>query len=598
MFKHFLKVAGLLLAAACAASLSGCKGGPGDSATAAKVSDIAPAVSCSALATAALSPYSVVIKSASERTYAARSTAPAGSYCQVTGIVDPRTGVTNPTSGSNRYGDMFELQLPDRWSGRFLYQGGGGMDGVVVIAPRESNSTTYYVSRGFAVVASDAGHEGATPFDAGFGFDPQARIDYGYASIGAVTPVAKALIQAYYGKAPKYSYFVGASKGGNEALQAAQRYGDQFDGVVAGDPGLQLSKAAVAEAWNDQIFGQAAAAVTPGAVDASGNPLLWDSFSASDLTRVSHYIQSKCDALDGLTDHMIFNTAACAKQTFDFATLQCRGAKHAGCLIPAQVTTLDKFFAGVKGSAGRPLYASFPHDIDIMSPGWTIWMIGHHPGGGAARANNAINALIAPAAEGEIFAFPPQQHLNLFTASVDQLAKKNASSGIDPASGVHYPVPSDDFMAADSTDYAKLRAHHGKLIIYQGMSDPVFSANNLISYYTSVNAAYGGKAAGFARLFLVPGMNHVSGGDYTVDRFDYLGAIETWVEHGVAPDYMVGTPLTPAANHLPANLTRPICAYPDYARYNGSGDTNRYTSFTCTNASKHGATSGAGNSVP
>lgn len=587
MQNQFLKAPGwALMAALCAFTLSACGGGgsSGTSTSTASVSSFKPVESCAAMAKAALSPYSVVIQSATDVPYAATSTQPAGSYCQVMGIVDQRTGVTDPDSGTSTYGDSFELQLPDQWTGRFLYQGGGGVDGAIAIYPRESTSTTHYVAQGFAVVASDGGHHGATPFDAGFGFDPQARVDYGYASIGAVTPVAKALIQQFYSKAPKYSYFIGASKGGNEALQAAQRYGDQFNGIVAGDPGIDLSKAAVAEAWNDQIFGQAAAAIAPGAVDPAGNPLLWDSFSTSDLTLVSNYILNKCDALDGLADHLIFNTAACSRQSFDFSTLLCTGAKQDGCLIQAQVTTLDKFFAGVTGSGGNPLYASFPYDADIMSPGWAAWMIGFNPGASAAQVNNGLNALIAPSAEGEIFGFPPQQNLNIFSANIDQLAEQNAASGIDPTSGISYPVPSDDFMAADSTDYSKLLANNGKLIIYQGMSDPVFSANNIINYYKSLGAVYNGKAADFARLFLIPGMNHVSGGDYTVDGFDYLGAIEKWVEDGVAPTYMVGTPLTPTSSQLPANLTRPICAYPDYAQYNGSGDTNSYTSFTCANS--------------
>ncbi len=573
-----LKASGLmLLATAAAALLSACGGG---SASPTASAYIAPTASCATLAKVALAPYSVTIDTATEKSYAATQTTPAGGYCDVTGVVDPRTGVTDPDSGSNSYGDDFELQLPDQWSGRFLYLGGGGLDGAVVLTPRENNSTTYYVSQGFAVVASNGGHEGATPFDAGFGFDPQARLDYGYASIGEVTPVAKALVQDYYAQAPHYSYFIGASKGGNEALQAAQRYGDEFNGVVAGDPGMQLSKAAVAEAWNDQIFAQAASAVAPGAVDASGNPLLWDSFSTSDLTLVSNYILGKCDALDGLSDHLIFDTAACAAQTFDFTTLQCAGAKQNGCLIPPQITALNKFFAGATGSGGNPLYAPFPHDAGLMSPGWAAWTIGSNPG---ANVNDSLNALIAPSAEGEVFAFPPQQNLNLFTANLDQLAEENSASGIDPNSGISYPVSSNDFMAADSTDYSKLLANHGKLIIYQGMSDPVFSADNIITYYKSLRAIYGSSSQGFARLFLVPGMNHVSGGDDTVDGFDYVGAIEDWVEKGVAPAYMVATPLTPATSSLPAGLTRPLCAYPTYARYDGSGDVNSYTSFSCSN---------------
>ena len=499
-------------------------------------------------------------------------------HCVVRGEIAARTGVTNPDTGSNAYGTKFELRLPTAWNGRFFYQGGFGTDGVVLQAAGTLVGAieTPALQQGFAVVSSNGGHESSS-LQAGFGVDPQARIDVGYRSIGQVTPVAKSLIATYYGEPPHHSYFFGCSKGGQEAMQASQRYGDLFDGVVAGDPGFNLPRAALAEAWDTQAFAAAARALSPGSVDAHGDPLLYTSFSQSALRLVTDAVLQACDSLDGLQDHMIFNVAACEGE-FDPAALQCSGAPDDSCLAPVQVATLRTVFAGAMDSQGSALYPDWPYDSGIGSPGWATWKIGLPT---AAPVNTALNVTLGLSASRYLFATPPDPSLRQFTVDIDAFARAITATGTDPNTGVEYAASSVDFMTADSTALDAFKNHGGKLILYHGVSDAVFSMNDTVRYYDALSVAYGGSTPGFARLFLVQGMNHCFGGDYAVDRFDTLAPIVRWVEEGQAPDALQATPLSPSASLLPAGIRRPLCAYPGYAHYDGAGDVNSAASFRC-----------------
>ena len=505
--------------------------------------------------------------------------------CVIHGEIEARTGVTNPDTGSNAYGTRFELRLPTEWNGRFFYQGGFGTDGVVadaggvIVGSRQPPA----LQQGFAVVSSDGGHA-SSPLQAGFGVDPQARIDVGYRSIGQVTPVAKSIIAAYYGAPPHHSYFLGCSKGGQEAMQASQRYGDQFDGVVAGDPGFNLPRAALAEAWDTQAFAVAAQLVSPGAVDGDGNPLLSVSFSPAALQLVADGVLEACDALDGLQDHMIFNVAACAG-AFQLAALQCSGVPQDTCLAPAQVAALLKVFSGAKDSQRRPLYSDWPYDSGMASSGWALWKIGQPTG---AAVNNALNVTLGLSASRFLFNTPPDPGLSQFTVDIDAFARAITATGVDQTTGVAYPTSAVDFMTADSTALDAFKNHGGKLILYHGVSDPVFSANDTVRYYGDLTAAYGSSTRDFARLFLVPGMNHCFGGDYTVDSFDPLAPIVSWVEQQQAPDALLAEPLSPSTSRLPAGTRRPLCPYPDYARYDGTGDVNSAASFRCVTPPRPG----------
>lgn len=511
---------------------------------------------------------------------------PEPEHCEVNGEISPRTGVVDPDNGSDQYGVKFQLNLPTGWNGRFFYQGGGGGDGMIMpatgpITSQSSATQTPALWRGYAVVSTNGGHS-SIETKAGFGVDPQARVDYGYASIGKTTPVAKAIIAAYYGSAPAHSYFIGCSKGGQEAMQASQKYGDQFDGIVAGDPGYRLPYAAIAESYVTQTLAATAQQMRPHALDRNtGKPLLWAAFSQSDLDLVVHGVLKVCDALDGLSDNMILNPRACAGK-FDPATLQCARAKTASCLAPVQVDALKKMFAPLKDSQGKPVYADWPYDSGIASSGfeggWTNWRLGFH----GTRTNLAFNTTLAQSSTSYLFTTPPNPDLSVFDITVDDFLANINATGTDPTTGVDYSRSAVDFMVADSTDLDALKSHGGKLLIYHGQSDPVFSFDDTVAYVDRLTAAYGEQTPDFVRFFPVPGMNHCTGGDYATDSFDTLTAIVDWVEDDVAPDALVATSGHPSSSRLPAGLTRPLCAWPEVAQYDGHGDPDSAASFSCT----------------
>ncbi len=370
-------------------------------------------------------------------------------HCLVEGEINKHTG-----PDGNEYGDKFQLRLPDSWSGRFLFQAGGGLDGVVnpAVGPARPGFKSA-LARGYAVVSTDGGHEGKNPGDATFGADPQARADYQFRSTQLVAPVAKKIIAEYYGAPPHHSFMAGCSNGGREAMLAAQRYPELFDGIIAGDPAFDLTRAAIAEAW----FSVKMAQIAP--KNPHGMPLLSKAFSDADLKLVTNAVLKQCDDLDGLKDGLIDDPDGCH---FDPSMLQCKSAKEDGCLSADQVRALHETFAGPHDSSGHALYSDWPYDSGLAEPGWRIWILGN-------EQMPAINVLIYPQFVNHV-ALPPGDVpiQNPFSFDFDK----------DPAR----INKSADLIDADSTDLHSFRKHGGKLIFYTGMSDPVFSANDLIRY--------------------------------------------------------------------------------------------------------------------
>ena len=223
-------------------------------------------------------------------------------HCQVLGRMNQRTSAVD----GNTYAIGFEMRLPNAWNGRFFYQANGGLDGSVGTAAGGiggGGPLTNALQMGFAVISSDAGHAGSLgPF---FGIDPQARLDYGYNAVGQLTPMAKAAIATAYGKGPDRSYIGGCSNGGRHVLVATSRYPDLYDGFLAGDPGFNLPKAAVA-----QLYGVKQYATVTTANTAAGLPDISTAFTPAELTTVSKAVLAKCDALDGLADGLVSDTKA------------------------------------------------------------------------------------------------------------------------------------------------------------------------------------------------------------------------------------------------------------------------------------------------
>jgi pimeloyl-ACP methyl ester carboxylesterase len=276
-------------------------------------------------------------------------------HCVVRGSAAPHTGVDGKA-----YETRFELRLPTTWSGRFLYQGGGGNDGTV--APAVGRNTGSFpetgLQRGFAVVTTDAGHQGPTPE---FGLDPTARIDHAYAAHERTARMALAILSRYYGRAPDHTYFVGCSGGGRQGMMFAQRYPAYFDGIAICAPAMSVSSGAtIAAAWDTQTY----LSIAPATAD--GQAVLSRAFTDQDLALVARAITAACDAGDGATDGMVLHPEACR---FDPNILQCTAAKDATCLTRAQVAALERAFGGPHDSSGRALYVGQPWDPGIATPG-------------------------------------------------------------------------------------------------------------------------------------------------------------------------------------------------------------------------------------
>ncbi|HXU19721.1 MAG TPA: DUF6351 family protein, partial [Verrucomicrobiae bacterium] len=275
------------------------------------------------------------------------------SYCRADGVIDPRTGFDGKP-----YAIGFAIALPDKWNGRFLFQGGGGLNGS--INPPYGGQATGEapgLARGFAVVSTDTGHKGAV-FDAAFMKDQLASLDFAYIAVGKVAVLAKQIIAQYYGQPAKHSYYDGCSTGGREGMLMSQRYPTYFDGIVSGDPAMRTGYSNIGLTWARVAFAQMAPK------DTSGKPDPTKDFSAGDKKLLADAIMKTCDDKDGLKDGMIYNPEAC---NFDPEIIKCKGAKTDSCLTAAQVGALRKAFAGPKDSRGNQIYARFPWDTGYLS---------------------------------------------------------------------------------------------------------------------------------------------------------------------------------------------------------------------------------------
>jgi hypothetical protein len=506
--------------------------------------------------------------------------------CVVTGEANPRTGVDG-----RRYALNFEMRLPPQWNGRFLHQVNGGNDGEVIPAIGDPKELNAYggkpaLARGFAVLSSDEGHNGADPANsvygleagAAFGLDPQARDDYGYSGDATLGPIGKAIIAKFYGEAPARSYMFGCSNGGRHAMVAASRMGDQYDGFVAGDPGFSLPRAAIQHAWDVQSF-------------ETIDPDVKKSFSAADMALVSRKMLEVCDRLDGVEDGMVGDIRACQK-VFHLSDLECQGGKTDQCLSKPQVEALNRAFGGPRNSKGEQLYSDWPFDAGMSSANWRFWKVfsGVPPWNG-----NPLIATMGAASLAAIFTTPPTMMKGdpdtlmafLTHFDFDRDAPKIYAKGSFTVDGrtVDYKESAWDFMTppdADAPRLEKLKAAGHKIILYHGQSDGVFSFNSSANWIETLDVNNGGDAGDFARLFAVPGMNHCASGPAT-DNFDMLSAIVGWAENGKAPDRVIAS-VSPDNKEVPPDWspqrTRPLCPWPKVARY-VDGDKEKAESFAC-----------------
>jgi hypothetical protein len=535
-------------------------------------------------------------------------------HCQVQGTIDGDRVGYGPTPGDARtavlnqtYAIRWMIRLPTSWNGRFYFAGGGGTNGNLGDA-FGGNA----LANGYAVISQDSGHNNAvnvTP-EAGtatFGYDPRARIDFGYRSYDLVTQLGKKLIGLYYGEQPKFSYYVGCSEGGREGLVMSQRFPHHFDGIVSGNPGMDLHKSSLAEAHAVQEFAAAAAAqgfftsTPPGTI-----PWANKAFTDADLVALGNAILERCDELDGLADGSVDNFEACR---FDPSVL---GPEGSGTLEGAQVAALKNVFAGPRNRFGKSLYSGWYWDPGIAATAgfisWRNWKMGAFnptnpfPPFAPVTFNTAAAQSIGLGGASVPFLFrtPPNfptaegVFVTGIASAPDALMPFILSYSFDldaprifATSGI-YRASAAEFMFSSSTDYRKFKARGNKLIVYTGGADPVFSAKYHVDWYKRLAAENRGfeRTQQFARLFYVPGMQHCGGGIAT-DRFDAFAAIVDWVEEGHAPDRILAAanPANPSLDDLATPVsptrTRPLCPYPRYARYVGSGNSNDAANFEC-----------------
>ena len=443
------------------------------------------------------------------------------SYCRVDGVIDQRTGV-----GGKSYGIGFAVTLPDNWNSRFLFQGGGGLNGSVQL-PLGAGAAgdNPGLARGYAVASTDSGHQGAV-FDGSFFEDQQASLDFYYVAIGRVAAVAKEIVARHYGRAPAHSYFVGCSTGGREAMIMSQRYPSYFDGIVSGDPAMRTGHSNLGLAYMEAAYNAAAPK------DADGKPLPAQLFSDGDRKLIVGALLKACDEKDGLKDGLIFAAKAC---DFDPSILSCAGAKTESCLTPRQVAGLKKAFAGPQG-----IYPGFPYDAGIDDQSFIPGLL------------RGVRIPVAPPSL--------RTEYDADKAAADLAADANSRLGDTTA-----------------TKLSTFSGHGGKLLFYHGLSDPWFSPLDTLNYYEKMSRENGGaeKVQAWSRLYLVPGMGHCAGGSATLDSFDMLSAVTDWVEKGTAPDEVI------ASGKAFPGRSRPLCAYPKHAQYSGQGDPNDAKNFAC-----------------
>ena len=468
-----------------------------------------------------------------------------GAHCLIRGVIDQRSG-----AGGKPYGIRFELRLPATWNDKFLFQGGGGTDGFLAPAlgsiPSQGSTAIPALVRGYAVVSQNGGHDGT---DTSFAQDQQARLDYAYASTGKVTAVAKRLIQRFYGTPARKSYFMGCSNGGREAMMAAQRYPTEFDGIVAGNPGFRLAYAGLGEAWDSQQFMRVAPA------NAQGQKIVANAFSQAELDLVSRAVLARCDGKDGLKDGIVNAWERC---DFRPRMVQCRAGQASNCLAVDKVDVLEAVFGGAKNSRGEQLYASWPWDAGINTAGWRVWKLGTSQ----TAQSNAINLTMGAASLRDYFMTPAKSDFDVLAFDFDRdVGKLRQTAAINDA---------------DATFLTTFAARGGKLIIFQGVSDPVFSAHDIRDWYLELQKDMGQQTPAFARLFMIPGMTHCGGGA-GLDDIDPLSALEQWTDQGVAPAQLIGKGKLPDDGQP---REQPICAYPQTAIYRG-GNPRAAASFTC-----------------
>jgi feruloyl esterase len=491
----------------------------------------APSASCASLASMALP--DTTVRTAEE--VAGPSFTPPGSaaitnlppFCRVAATTKPAVN--------------FEVWLPlANWNGRFQGVGNGANAGSIVYGAMATA-----IRRGYATASTDTGHATTNSRDGAWAVGhPELVADFGYRAVHLTADNAKQIVQAFYGQRASQSYFMSCSTGGRQALMEAQRFPDDYDGIIAGAPAANWTRfQAGGHLWIALAMNKDPESYLP----------------ANKLQILGNAVNAACDTIDGIADGVLDDPRTC---TFDPEVLTCRDGKDpASCLTPKQVRAVKDIWSGSRNTAGQ-VYPGYMPGAEAAG-GWSSYMTGSGPlsGNHWEQAENTLKYLVFE---------NPAWDFRTFDYDKD-LAFAEAKLG-------------KTFDAFDP-DLSRFRQRGGKLILYHGWNDPSISPLNTINYYERVVSLLQktgsvpqaeAQAQEFVRLFMVPGMLHCGGGPGP-NSFDMLSALESWVQQKQAPERIVASHSTRGVE----DRTRPLCVYPKVAVYNGRGSTNEAANFVC-----------------
>ncbi len=453
--------------------------------------------------------------------------------CRVAGIIEP-----TPDSRI-----QFEVWMPvSGWNRKFHGVGNGGFAGSLSYA-----GLVGPVRHGYAAATTDTGHTGG---DAVWALGhPEKVIDYGHRGVHEMTVKAKAIVAAFYGHAPERSYFASCSNGGRQALMEVQRYPGDYDGVVAGAPANNFTGIAVGFLWNQRaLFAEPASYIPP-----------------IKLKAIETAALNSCDAKDGLADGLIDDPTQCR---FDPSALLCRGPESDACLTAPQLATLGTIYEGPRNSQGKLVFPGFVPGGESGTGGWAAWINGAAP-------EKSLQ-----------FFFGTQLFRNMVA---DNPAWDPKTFDVDRDGGLIEKKLARVLNATDA-NLKPFQEHGGKLILFHGWCDAALTPLNTINYYNSIVEKIGPrKAEQFVRLYMVPGMQHCGGGPgpsrfaltWTDPQHDMLLALEQWVERGMAPGTIIAEKPAAPGSQVQIGRTRPLCPYPQVARYKGSGSIDDAVNFSC-----------------
>ena len=450
------------------------------------------------------------------------------SHCKVEGVIETEI--------------RFELLLPDDWNGRFFMGGGGGFVGSIQNTAQSPLFGTTALERGYATVGTDTGHQDVG-VEADWALDNEEReLNFGYRAVHLTAETAKDMIRHYYGRDSEYSYFIGCSRGGGQAMVESQRFPDDFDGIVAGAPAYNWPGIGAQ-------FLQTQQAIYPDPANLA-EPVITNDNQAL----LQKKLLSSCDAQDGVEDGLIDDPRRCE---FDPASLLCQGDAGAECLTPPQLAAVQTIYRGALRN-GEPVYPGFPYGGENELTGWKTWVVGRENGIGVGR---------------------PSLHYAFGTEMFKYLIFDDPDFDYSTYDFSTFPADSArarKILDATDTDLSAFEESGGKFIWWQGWSDSAITALGTIDYYEKLEKR-DPDARDFARLFLMPGVLHCSGGPGP-DSADWMDAIASWVEKGEAPARVIASKRSVGGK---VQMTRPLCPYPEVAIYDGSGSTDDASNFRC-----------------